>query len=215
LACTILTRFSKVGGDIIDIIAGSGATEKIFHVHKAMLENVAFFRNAMKTEWTNGDTKKPIDLSNQDPVTVETYLNWIYFSHFPETNDYLLLCRLYVLGNELIHDQFQNAVLDTIIETIVCSTSLPGSSAVHLIYNGTDEGSPARRLFVDIYLWWIDAPSYMHQYFDLYPSEFLRDYMCALIKSKKKANLRSEPWFTTRKSYHLVAESNSSENKAR
>jgi hypothetical protein len=214
LVSTILTIFSKVGGEVIDVIAGSGATEKIFHVHKAMLESVAFFRNAMKTEWTNGDTKKPIDLSNQDPVTVEIYLNWIYFRHIPETDDYLLLCRLYVLGNELIHDQFQNAVLDTIIETVVRIKKLSGSPAVHLIYDGTDEGSPARRLFVDMYLWSIKEPSYMHECFDDYPSEFLRDYMCALIRLKKRVSLGKKPWITRKESYHLGIEGSDSEHDA-
>jgi hypothetical protein len=211
-----LTGFSKISGDVIEVIAGSGPTARTFHVHKAVLAGIAFFQNAMKTEWTNEDTKKPIDLSDEHPGSVETYLNWIYFRHIPAIDDevYLPLAQLYVLGNKLMHDEFQNAVVDAIIEASVRIKKAPGTRPTSLIYAGTVEGSAARRLLVDMYLWWVDE-TYMHKYFDLYPSEFLRDYMCALLRLKKKANLRSEPWFTNRKSYHLVAESNSSENKAR
>jgi hypothetical protein len=56
---------------------------------------------------------------------------------------------MYVLGEKIIDLEFQNAVIGAMISRMRQSNTLPSLDVVMIIYDGTAEKSPARRLLVD------------------------------------------------------------------
>ena len=94
----------------------------------------------------------------EDVDTFQRYVNWLYTGQLrgdgsaPLKHALVLLAKLYTLG-ELISDRcLQDAVMDAFV-TITCYTHLyPTSDVVEIIYNGTMNASPARKLLVDIYV---------------------------------------------------------------
>jgi hypothetical protein len=171
-----------------NILVGTGHEQRVYHIHKTVLANVTYFRNAMKPEWTNGDIKKPIDLTAEDPALVELYLAWLYSGRIVETKQDkdMLFCRLYVLGEMLMHAEFQNAVLDMLVENCQRTKTSPRPAAVEIIYAGTAEGSPAHQLLADMYSW-DGSAVFMRIHFNKYPQEFIRDYLCTMININKRA----------------------------
>jgi hypothetical protein len=99
----------------------------------------------MKPEWAR-EPKKPIDLSDETPEIVEKYLTWLYSHSIAETTDFAMLFRLFVLGNKLAHNDYQNAVLDAIMHLCEASTKIPRPRLINIIYYGTTKASPARKL---------------------------------------------------------------------
>jgi len=110
-----------------------------FHVHSALLTRTSkLLQNAAK----------PIDLSSTDADLFNVYSRWLYTESLPKSADFELLAYLYVLGEFLVHLVFQNCVLEAMMQEV--KTSQPTIHVVRTIYDGTEKGSPARKLIVDM-----------------------------------------------------------------
>ncbi|KAF2130160.1 hypothetical protein P153DRAFT_269394, partial [Dothidotthia symphoricarpi CBS 119687] len=98
---------------------------------------------------------KPIDLSDERPVDFAYYSHWLYTKRIIYKDDTSTssrrLARLYVLGEKLMDQQFQAAIIDAMIEFVEEKRLLPSMHCIEIIYNGTTAESPARRLMVDIW----------------------------------------------------------------
>jgi hypothetical protein len=74
-----------------------------------------------------------------------------------ENHPYVLLARMYVLGERMLDPRFQNVVIHELFRLASLDktgtyklTDLPCHSHINFIYQGTTSDSPARRMMVDI-----------------------------------------------------------------
>jgi hypothetical protein len=145
-----------------------GHSEQKMLAHRShLIRDSQFFAAAMKKEWVEGQTRT-IKLPEEDPATIAHYLSYLYTGKF-FTEDITvtvgdgiesclqLLSSLYVCGERFIDPKFQNVVLKEIIRL----TRLPDKDRMHwyptgedvnIIYRGTPQGSPGRRLMVDLHV---------------------------------------------------------------
>jgi hypothetical protein len=171
----------------------------------------AFFKNAMKPEWSRGN--EPIDLTDEDPAIVEVYIKWLYSDNLAvnvaegETaaNDDTRKLRLYVLGEKLMHKAFQDAVLRVFVHGCRARRMYPTGHMISLLYDGTTAASPTRRLVVDMYCW-RGAANWADNNFNNAHPDLMRDCMRALMKIRKVP--KGEPsWETDLTQYCLGGKS--------
>jgi hypothetical protein len=104
-----------------------------------------------------------------------------------------------VFGEKMMDQKYKRAVLESIAEVQRDAPDYPCAEAFVIIYDGTPEGSPARRLLADMYAYGAyDAPDWNRE-FDLLPHEALADVMRATIKVRRE-NL-ARPWTETMEAY--------------
>jgi hypothetical protein len=135
-------------------------------VHEAVVRRSSvFFDNAMKPEWTASRSEpRVVDLTDEDPGIFKLYLHWLYFKTLSTVatedpgklnSENITLSRCYVMGEKLMDIGFKNATLNALIDAKInqpfYKARYPGQRSMNIIYDGTLEGSPARRLLVDIW----------------------------------------------------------------
>ncbi|GAB7331730.1 hypothetical protein MBLNU13_g03706t1 [Cladosporium sp. NU13] len=150
----------------VTLIVGR-SEQKMLAYSSHLIRDSQFFAAAMKKEWVEGQTRT-IKLPEEDPATIAHYLSYLYTGKmFTEEitatvsdgieSCFRLLSSLYVSGERFIDPKFQNLVLKEIIRL----TRLPDKDRMHwyptgedvnIIYRGTPQGSPGRRLMVDLHV---------------------------------------------------------------
>ena len=167
-----------------------GSEEKPFFVHTTMLQHSEFFKAALKEEWKEGQ-QRIVKLPDVEPHLFEAYIQWQYrgkinFGESPASYNFVTLAKLYGFGERLVDGVFQDRVLDTIVAGVRdAERPAPGSVCVNTIYRNTPEGSPARRLMVDIYVnskFTLEEPEY----------EFLKDLTRALMDKRVLPKARDD-----------------------
>jgi hypothetical protein len=142
-------------------------------VHKHYIARTSeFFAAALKETWTEGHTRT-IPMPEEVPEHMEHYCDYLYSGKLPTQvitdrwadnrmeHAFTLLANLYVLGERRLDKVFRNAVVREMLRvrgvpirmTISPRTYVPCNpltATVNTLYHGTPEGSPARRLMVDI-----------------------------------------------------------------
>ena len=132
-------------------------------------------------------------MPDDDAVTFHRYVKWLYSGKVcckgaESGKKYDMLARLYGLGERLLDTPFQ----DRIIDAIVCVTRevsstgkrrYPTKTTVDTVYASTPEGSPARKLMVDIHVLygqvkWLGSRKQPNN------PDFLLDLACALLKKR-------------------------------
>lgn len=117
----------------------------------------------MNRDWKESK-QRSVRLEDDDPDTFQLYLHWLYRGTLPVRADepghacnseYLQLAKAYVLGDKLQDGDFQDIIIDAIIDKWNSKASdghncFPVGAVVTCIYNNTPESSKARRLLVDI-----------------------------------------------------------------
>ena len=76
----------------------------------------------------------------------------------------------------------------------------PGVAAIAIIYKGTPENSPGRRLFVDFWVWIAHEGWAAKKTADDYPPEFLFDAMKSLSWIRARPT-KERPWVKTPEAY--------------
>jgi hypothetical protein len=125
-----------------------------------------------------------------------------------ENEGFHTLSYAYVLGERLLDTGFKNAIIDAYVLYARGSPAAsqhtkrlyPSNADICILYSGTAETSPIRRLLVDIWScrgkWeWIDQDP------DL-PADFLREVTKALLKSRGNVESLSRPWKNSHEQYH-------------
>src|SRR6186713_1849503 len=91
---------------------------------------------------------------------------------------------------------FQNSVIDALVKLIPTSKLRPLKDVINVIYKGTPEQSPARRLLVDFWCWtsnpkWNTSKNITKSL----PLEFVDDLVVAMVKNKSKlGDKNARPW---------------------
>jgi hypothetical protein len=161
---------------LLTIRVGKEPGQKDFVANESILTaRSEFFRRAMNGSWEEAEIRV-IKLPEDVPDVFANYLNFIYTGQFSvarknreevatligaEHTDYVCeehaaLLSVYVLAEKLQDVQAKNdairAVLDvTELKSANKGWAAPSLTTVNMTYHGTTEGSPARRLLVDIY----------------------------------------------------------------
>jgi hypothetical protein len=111
----------------------------------------------MKAEWNQHQGH--ISLHEEKPSLVQVYIEWLYTNKYLALNDLADLIQLdastcssdlaefYLLGEFLQDTKFQHFILHSML--LACH--LPTAKDITSIYEGTPNGSPARRLYVDLF----------------------------------------------------------------
>jgi hypothetical protein len=163
----------------VEIVVG---TTSIFRVHEDVLRQSPYFVNALKPEWRAAREGKPIGLEDEDPDIFAGYVQWLYTHQVDTKFNTVKRAEMYVLGEVLMDNAFQNAVLGTMIRRVEAKHHYPIGEEIDIIYNGTNEGSPARRLLVDYYVW--GAGSSWVKGYDMAntrPTDFINNLLLALV----------------------------------
>jgi hypothetical protein len=166
-SATIGPHFDK--GDSVTLIVGPKKHELLVHANY-IARHSAFFKTALKKEWREGQTRT-ISLPTDDYETVTDYMRFIYSDKVPSTQTedvmgasttshfaaqkFVPLAKLYVLGHKLMDDAVKKAVVRELHQHSTqcrCGKCFPDHETVNIIYSGTMEGDPVRRLLIDIYL---------------------------------------------------------------
>ncbi|KAK3113516.1 hypothetical protein LTR53_009122 [Teratosphaeriaceae sp. CCFEE 6253] len=189
-------------GQTIEVIIG--VEGRVFHVHEKLLcSRSAFFGAALNKEWKEGQNRK-VELLQESCADFSRYVHWLYSGKLavkPSTPGqplYDAMMALYVLGEKIIDPRFQDRVIDAIVASTrerngTAGRLYPNMTHVTCIYKTTPEGSPARRLLVDMYA--IKAgPTWFH---DEKPEdimcEFFFDLTCALMERREVTDKTRQP----------------------
>jgi hypothetical protein len=98
----------------------------------------------------------------------------------------------YVFAEKILDQAYKRAILATIAAVQRDAPDFPCAEAFAIIYEGTPEGSPARRLLVDMYAYGADDAADWSREFELLPHEALVDIMRAMVKVRRENGAR--PW---------------------
>ena len=175
---------------MVRINIGIGPLIRTFIAHAPLLRSrSSYFKKALSKTWSEGQDRE-ISLDDIDCEIFDLYLNLVYHNQIPAFNygkiEYTKLAKLYVMSERFLDTGAKNAVTEAIIlkSKEVDHPQLPlypGPEDVKIIYDGTPESRPIRRLLVDIYasygsLDWVYGKS------DAFEKEFLYDVLCRIWK---------------------------------
>ncbi|KAJ5685374.1 hypothetical protein N7536_007993 [Penicillium majusculum] len=187
----------KIQGPTLTIIVG--ASKEPFQVHESIIcTSSLFFKKAMSGS-RKESKEHTLELPEDDPQVFALYSHWLYFSTIPvvvervakkklpenSAREYNDLIKAYLLGDKLLDTNFQNSVIDAIIEQSTTTNPdeqryYPGEDAVKHVYHNTTESATIRKLLVDMY---VDtaAPNWLHGEL---PKEFLYSVTEGLMKKR-------------------------------
>jgi hypothetical protein len=159
---------------------------------------------------------KPIDLSDEKPLLFKKYCQWLYTNIVPpkepKENTFRYLAVLYVMGEKIVDQAFQNAIVDAMIahhasaklSQMIPGRKVPGWGTIDIIYKGTTERSPARRLFVEVWAFNI-LPTWtgLEQLSEPAYKAFSDDLLRVLVEKRGVPNVsQARPWVSQPGSYH-------------
>jgi hypothetical protein len=196
-----------------------GPDEREYHVHQDLLcAHSPYFAAASRKDWKEGQEHR-IPLLCDNFTAVGLYVQWIYcgkiFSR-PGTaegedqdgqpySELRLLVEALIFGEKIQDGAFKDAVIDSLIASINTPGKddkcwYPSGSMVDRVYEGTPEGSPLRRLMVDIHVnhggrKWLEGVTNM---------DFLKDLAGDLYIDRESETYRANPTASHLKScgYH-------------
>ena len=140
-----------------------------------------------------------VRLPEDDPETFATYINFVYTNNVATnpsdgvkasstfSNEFVDLCKLYVLSEKLCDMEAKNATVHAILATNCKKASdghtyAPGTKAVSIMYAGTLKDCPGRLLMAD--MWTITTAQYLASNADELPRDFLVDLAVAFRKDR-------------------------------
>ncbi|KAF2827589.1 hypothetical protein CC86DRAFT_405708 [Ophiobolus disseminans] len=160
---------------MLTVRVGKGPKPKEFIVHESFLTSHSeFFRRAMNGKWAETESRI-VKLPKDNPRTFAVYLNFIYTGRLTTMrktqeelsavdcdtfirhieSEYQEIFELYVLAEKLQDVSAKDAALTAAIDVTQMESSdgkwrIPSFDTCNNVYEGTPEGSPARRLITDM-----------------------------------------------------------------
>lgn len=179
--------------EVIPVIVGEA--EKTFYVHKKVLCDASpFFASALNKEWLEKEDQA-INLPEDRPMTVETYIHWIYSDKLvlsvEETKENLFtlqveLAHLYPLADKLGDIRLKNSVMDVMTGILDRHNAGPNSDAEELLLASVPPQSPMRKLLVDLYVHSYGIGAAGPESIDKFPIEFIAEIMQGLMERRSK-----------------------------
>jgi hypothetical protein len=178
-------------------VVGTGEEEEEYIVHEDLLcKSSAFFASAAKEEWKEGQEHR-IPLPDDSPSIVDLYIHWVYSSRVfsrqrpKEENrvgkEFDLLVGGFIFGEKIQDGDFKDVIIDALIKCISTPDEggtrwYPTKAWVDRAYEGTPEGSPLRKLLLDMHTFhgnskWLDGTKSV---------EFLTDLAGRLLDDQKQ-----------------------------
>jgi hypothetical protein len=170
------------------LVVGNEGVE--YKVHKTLLsKHPEYFAPATQEECEGGQDHTVV-LLNDTPPIVELYLHWLYTGRIfslgktvkqdgdgrhdefnKNAHMFDLLVDGFIFGEKVQDGNFKDAVIDTLIHTVTTPDVAgvcwyPTRRLMTRAYAETHEGSPIRRLLVDMYMFhgrdeWVDGQHYV------------------------------------------------------
>lgn len=121
-----------------------------------------FFKKAISGEWQES-ADRHVKLPEDEPAIFKIYLHFLYTGElallpvgFEVSEEHTKLAKLYVLAEKLQDGEAKRTVLQTFLLSsrvggLFSKPYALGPELVHIVYEGTPQGSPMRRLIVDLY----------------------------------------------------------------
>ena len=190
---------------MVDVLVGPA--KMAFRAQRALLcERSKFFRAALMGSFREGKEQK-VELPEATPAAFRRFLLWCYAGRVIDGDEDMTestgdrLVELYQFAGFLGLHELQNAAIDGIIEIQDITKRLsPGD-----IYDSTEEGSPLRRLVVDVAVRdvdWNDIDEDLRE--DHLPWEYLFDLVIAFgQQSQQKTPRRRRDFWNFRCDYHI------------
>lgn len=124
--------------------------------HEVILRKSSKFVDAeLKAEWGEGQ-KRVIHFPDDNADAVYAYLQWLSWYRLQvkavgkqRKSAFPLLTRLYLLGEKMLDDAFQDCVLSANAAHSTDTGHMPGAKSVTKIHDGTAPSSPVRRWLID------------------------------------------------------------------
>lgn len=143
---------------------------------------------------------EPIDLKEEDSEIFSASVQWLYTHHIDSTFDTAKWSQAYVLGEKLMDREYLDCVIETMMRECTKRGEFPGKINLEIIYEGTPEGSPARKLLVDFVCWmgnekWIHKGE-MHQGFN-------EDLVLELMRHMNRKFESPAPWVSDPSAYFV------------
>lgn len=180
---------------------GSGQRTMIAH-RGYITRNSEFFAVELRREISEGHVPT-IKLPNHSPKLMAYYLDFIYDkkpptqvykdtlfgANSPDSSAYELLAELYVFGEHVLDSPFRNAMAQEIVRLL--RVMFHTTTVVNIIYNGTTEGSPVRRLLVDHALRFCRPSEHARDLDPAFTFDFMQAFLTAVespmgIQSQKR-----------------------------
>ena len=129
-----------------------GVHKQQLYIHSSILEKSSeFIKAAIKKCWQEGQ-RREITSPEENATSFKVYSNWLYTGSVA-ANCLEDLAHLYVLGEKLIDDTFQDDIINAMVATLLdqppATIMIPDTPEIDTIFNNLPTGSPARRLMVD------------------------------------------------------------------
>ncbi|KAH4180943.1 hypothetical protein HBI29_132800 [Parastagonospora nodorum] len=229
-ACTT-KQMNFEPSQMVTIRVGDSPEYKDFIAHESFLTSRSeFFRRAMNGSWTEAESRV-VKLPEDEPAIFAIYLNLVYTGQLvtmrknkeelasserqvfirqliPEYRD---IFRMYVLAEKLQDKGAKNGALAAAVSVSEVmdsanNSTVPAAEIANLVYKGTPEGSPGRRLVIDMY----GMLPFRSLFSDVEGIPFHRDALNDLVemlnKSYQKKDGYGGHWFAKDKNQKLYLE---------
>ncbi|KAH4220986.1 hypothetical protein HBI06_162130 [Parastagonospora nodorum] len=216
-ACTT-KQMNFEPSQMVTIRVGDSPEYIDFIAHESFLTSRSeFFRRAMNGSWTEAESRV-VKLPEDEPAIFAIYLNleelasleFLAFSNLitPEYED---IFRMYVLAEKLQDKGAKNGALAAAVSVSEVmdsanNSTVPAAEIANLVYKGTPEGSPGRRLVIDMY----GMLPFRSLFSDVEGIPFHRDALNDLVemlnKSYQKKDGYGGHWFAKDKNQKLYLE---------
>lgn len=161
------TRSKYADEDMVILLVGPDKERLHSHGHR-LARTSQFFTTELMKEWSESQTRT-ISLPEEDIDTVTRYLDFVYAEGLPTVHTvtyddleaykdaYLHLFELYTFGERMLDSEIQRAIIAetlwlSLLESSEGTRLLPENREISVIYRGTPENSPARRMLVDLHV---------------------------------------------------------------
>ena len=146
---------------MVTILVGNGDKLRKFNIYKDILTFYSsYFRNALKDDWVEGQTKT-INLVDDDPEVFQIFIYWLFSKRLyhpnsvpqsPNEKDTPLsfrhICDLYVFGDIMGIPELCIAAVDILFAKMMTIWIFP-EGVLEYVYDNTPENSSLRRLLSD------------------------------------------------------------------
>lgn len=201
--------FADAGSDfssVVHIHVGTKPERKTFILHSYALRNSSnHFAVAMDAQCAITEEDKPINLPDIAIEDFAVYAKFLYtgliFTKEPNFVELTRCLHLYKVAKQLEATDFQDAVVDALIENIIEYRALKGqcrftASQILTIYTMTVESSPLRKFAQNLCLHSKGPQGFERKRLDIFPVVFQLDLLTAaapFITSSAKSTDMQDP----------------------
>lgn len=157
----------------------------------------------MKTEWASRrDEPNTIDLSDDDPEVVETYIHWLSFQYLPLSPPpvtwllddqavvvplieayYMKLLDTYIFGVKYLDNEYQKCLMHKLMTFMYSSSESISPKALQYLYQNTGPNDAMRKIVIrDVAQNVHDIPEWREE-IEQYPSEVVVDLVLELSRN--------------------------------